>query len=257
MCPYVCMYVCTICTSIFHHSIIFRMGSLDFVICFAWSWETISTQNWWSRIFWENYYLPKKGPKWPNLYIFLFLWRFYQNWYVIFFIFCMKLRNHKHSKLKKPNFYGKFLLTQNQAKRAQNGTIFSFVCYNCTFFEDWLISFFWYFVWRWRPQNWCSQISWENSYLCKNRPKRPKMLLFICPLWLHFFLRIGSLDLSHISQKIEGKVLKTEEAKIFWENTCIAENGTELPKMSWFVCLSITARTRFASIYFCNLLIFS
>ena len=133
MCPYVCMYVCTICTSIFHHSIIFRMGSLDFVICFAWSWETISTQNWWSRIFWENYYLPKKGPKWPNLYIFLFLWRFYQNWYVIFFIFCMKLRNHKHSKLKKPNFYGKFLLTQNQAKRAQNGTIFSFVCYNCTF----------------------------------------------------------------------------------------------------------------------------
>ena len=45
----------------------------------------------------------------------------------------MKLRNHKHSKLKKPNFYEKFLLTQNQAKRAQNGTICRFVRYNCTF----------------------------------------------------------------------------------------------------------------------------
>ena len=45
----------------------------------------------------------------------------------------MTLRTHKHSKLKKPNFYEKFLLTQNQAKRAQNGTICRFVRYNCTF----------------------------------------------------------------------------------------------------------------------------
>ena len=37
---------------------------------FAWSWGTISTQNWWSRIFWKKSCLPKsrlKGPKWPNL----------------------------------------------------------------------------------------------------------------------------------------------------------------------------------------------
>ena len=45
---------------------------------------------------------------------------------LVFFIFCLKLRDHlKFSKLTEPNFWEKFLLVQKWAKKSQNGPIYS------------------------------------------------------------------------------------------------------------------------------------
>ena len=69
--------------------------------------------------------------------------------------------------------------------------------------------------WSWgtmSTQNWRSRIFWKNSWLCKNGPKKPKMVRLTCsPIIVAFLLRIRSLDLPHILHEIEKpQLLKTE-----------------------------------------------
>ena len=54
----------------------------------------------------------------------------------------MKLRDHKYSKLTELNFFGKFLLAQKQAKKAQNGPICVFVRYDSIFLRIGSLVFF-------------------------------------------------------------------------------------------------------------------
>ena len=74
---------------------------------------------------------------------------FFQDWLISFFIFCMKLRDNKYSKLTETNFLGKFLPVQKRVKKAQNGPIYLFVHCGSIFPEDWLIRFVSYFAWSW------------------------------------------------------------------------------------------------------------
>ena len=120
-----------------------------FFLYFAWSWGTISTQNWWSRIFWKKSCLPKsrlKGPKWPNLSICPLLQHFSQDWVISSVIFCVKLRDHKYSKLTGLNFLGKFSLAQKWAKKVQNGLLCVFLRYDSTFFTIDSLFFFFFLV---------------------------------------------------------------------------------------------------------------
>ena len=59
---------------------------------------------------------------------------FYHNIFLrigtsVFFTFCMKLRDHKYSKLTESDFWGKFSLAQKWAKKSQNGANCPFACY--------------------------------------------------------------------------------------------------------------------------------
>ena len=137
-----------ICSFVCYYSIFYRIGSLFFFLYFAWSWGTISTQNWWSRIFWKKSCLPKsrlKGPKWPNLSICPLLQHFSQDWVISSVIFCVKLRDHKYSKLTGLNFLGKFSLAQKWAKKVQNGLLCVFLRYDSTFFTIDSLFFFFFF----------------------------------------------------------------------------------------------------------------
>ena len=53
---------------------------------------------------------------------------------LVFFIFSMKLRDHRYLKLTEPNFLEKFLLARKQAKKAQSDPICVFVRYDSTIF---------------------------------------------------------------------------------------------------------------------------
>ena len=118
----------------------------------------------------------KFGPLCPNVrpYLRPFLSQhFSQDWFtslfVVFFllIFCIKLRNHKYSKLTEPIFWENSRLPKNEPKRPNLR----------------------YFAWSWgtiSTQNWQSQIFWENSRLPKRRPKWPKMARFVCSFFLYF-----------------------------------------------------------------------
>lgn len=85
--------------------------------------------------------------KWANLPICPFLQHFSQNWLLnFFFIFCRKLRDHKYSKLMELIFLKNSGLPENRSKRPK---VAWFVCSFVmrVFFQDWLISLFWYFAW--------------------------------------------------------------------------------------------------------------
>ena len=66
---------------------------------------------------------------------------------LVFFIFCMKLRDNKYSKLKEPSFLRKLSLAWKRTKITKNVLICLLVHYGNIFPWDWLISFFWCFVW--------------------------------------------------------------------------------------------------------------
>ena len=97
-------------------------------------------------------------------------------------IFCVKLRDHKYSKLMRSNFFGKFWFAQKRAKKPKMAR---FLCLPIT------TALFSRLVWSWgkiSTQNWRSWVFWKNSCLCKNGPKRPKMVWFsVRPLWQQFF----------------------------------------------------------------------
>ena len=98
---------------------------------------------------------------------------------LVFFIFCIKLRDHKYSILTEPNFFGKILASP---KMGQNGTICPSIFplrQHCS--QDWvsifvivylfylfIYLFFWYFAWSWgtiSTQNSRSQVFWDNFCL--------------------------------------------------------------------------------------------
>ena len=87
---------------------------------------------------------------------------------LFFFIFCMKLRDHKYSKLTKPNFFFKFLLSRKNAKNCPKWPNLSICC------------FFLYFAWRWGTiSNWRSRFFLGKFSLAQNQVKMSKMAQFV------------------------------------------------------------------------------
>ena len=163
--------------STFYHIIFLRIGSLVFLYL-TWCWGTIRTQNWQSQLFGgEILAWPKVNQKVQNHPIcpFVCYYRiFLRVGSLAFFIFCMKLRDHKYSKLTEPIFLGKFSFAWKQAKKAQIDLICVVIHYYL-FFSG-LVHWFWYFAWSGGTMNsqyWQNWI-WENPSLPESKPKGPK-----------------------------------------------------------------------------------
>ena len=56
----------SVCIPIFYYSIFLRISLLDAFLYFVWSWETRSTQNWWSQNFRKNSWLRESRSERPS-----------------------------------------------------------------------------------------------------------------------------------------------------------------------------------------------
>ena len=76
------------------------------------------------------------------------------------------------------------------------------------FSKDWLISFFFILCMKLRDHKYSKltePIYLEKFLLVRKRAKMHKLVQFICSsIMAAYFLRIGSLDLSHIMHEVEG-----------------------------------------------------
>ena len=104
---------------------------------------------------------------------------------VVFFIFCMKLRDYKCWRLTESDFLGKFLLARKRANRLKISPVYLFArFYNIflrtdSFFLFFLFLFFlffvfWYLAWilgTISTQNWRSWDFWRKFSLAQNRAK--------------------------------------------------------------------------------------
>ena len=177
---WVCSFVCLSYVGPFFITFFPRLGYYCFLIfCLKLSDHKYSKLTKWN--FFEKILAwPKMGQKAQNGPICQFIHYysiFLRIFSLVFFIFCIELRDHWYSKLMEPSFLGKLLLAQKQAKKAHNGPTCPFVCYYNIFLRIGSLVFF-----------------------CENGPKMPKMIWFVCSsIMVAFFLRIGSLDLSLFS----------------------------------------------------------
>ena len=179
----------------------------------------MSLINPWNNLrtfFWRAYFGPTfcEGPMDLSLsvrpYVHFLSQDFSQDWLIscfFFYIFCMKLRDHKYSKLTEPNFLEKFFFAKT-GQKSLKWSVYLFVHYGSSFSQNWLIKFVSYFAWSLRPisaQNWGSKVFWENSHLPENGPKCPKMPWFVClSITATFFLGIRSLVFSDILYEVVG-----------------------------------------------------
>ena len=60
----------------------------SFFLYFAWSWGTISTHNWRSRIFWRNSFFCKNWPKRPKMVWFVYYGSIFSQDWLIRFVSC-------------------------------------------------------------------------------------------------------------------------------------------------------------------------
>ena len=109
--------------STFYHIIFLRIGSL-FFLYLTWCWGAIRTQNWQSQFFGGGILAwPKVNQKVQNHPIcpFVCYYRiFLRVGSLAFFIFCMKLRDHKYSKLTGLIFLGKFSFAWKAGQKGPN-----------------------------------------------------------------------------------------------------------------------------------------
>lgn len=130
---------------------------------------------------------------------------------------------------------GKLLLSPKWTKTARNDPTRVFLHYNSDFFRTGLLVFLYtlHEVGTINTQNWQSQFFFRNSFF-KRGPKRPKMVWFISfPILAAFFLRTGSLDLSHILHEVDGPyVITTGGAKFIEKILACLNMGQNDPK-SW------------------------
>ena len=100
---------------------------------------------------------------------------------LVFYIFCVKSRNHKYWKLWQSIFLQKSLLAR---KKAQNDQISPFVRDCRVFLVVGSLGFYLIFCMMLRDhkysKNWWSKIFCKNSCLCENRTKRCKMAWYLC-----------------------------------------------------------------------------
>ena len=116
------IWVCpSVRTSIFLSQHFSQDWLISFFLLIGWSWGTKISQNWPSGIFEKIVTCPKMGgksTKWSNWFIYQLLKYFSPDWPIRFFIFCMKLRNHKYSKLT--YFFGKVLARPKADQKGPN-----------------------------------------------------------------------------------------------------------------------------------------
>ena len=145
-----------------------------------------------------------------------FIWHhFSQDWLISFlFIFCIKLRDHNFSKPTEPIFWGENIKVPKWPRFVHLLLLH--------FSQNWLVSFF-NILHELRDHKY-SKLTKPNFLgkfllIRKRTKKTPRMVRFICSLIMTaFFLRISSIDLSHILRKVEGpQVLKTNGNGFFSE----------------------------------------
>ena len=141
---------------------------------------------------------------WLSFRSFILITTFFSRLARYFFMtLCMKLKNHKYSRLWESNFFGKILARRTTAR---NGPIFPFVLYYSVFFCHWFISFLFYILhevegsWEYFvicTQNWWSRIFLKKFLFVQKRAKKAQNdPIFSCfPITEAFFY---SLDLSDI-----------------------------------------------------------
>ena len=166
--------------------------------------------------------MSQKCPKWPNLFICPLLQHFLRiDSLVVFFIFCMKLRDRKCWRLTESDFLGKFLLARKRANRLKISTVYLFArFYNIFLRSD--SSFFFVFVFfcflifgmNFRDHKYSKLTELRFFEKIFSRPKSGQKWHdldlaqndAIC-VFLHYdspFFKIGSLVFFHILRKVEG-----------------------------------------------------
>ena len=164
---------------------------------------------------------------------------------VVFFIFCMKLRDHKCWRLMESDFLGKFLLARKRANRLKISPVYLFArFYNIFLRTDSFFFFFFFFLWY---------LAWDHKYSkltelrffekIFSRPKSGQKWHdldlaqngAIC-VFLQYdspFFKIGSLVFFIFCVKLR------DHKQFSWENLCLPESGPKRPKMTRFVCSSV------------------
>ena len=112
------------------------------------------------------------------------------------------------------------------------------------FSQDWLMSwFFMYFGWKgWTisTQNWRSWIFWENSQFLETGPKGPKLSNLSIFLLLQHFSQDWLISfIQYFAWSWEIISTQNWRSRIFFENSCLPENG---PKRTKMVCFCPFAR---------------
>ena len=153
---------------------------------------------------------------------------------LVFFIFCKKLKDHKYAKLTEPNFLGKLSISRKWTKMAQ----LVHLSVTAAFFsglDHWLFFFFLIFYMKLGDHNYSKPM--EPNFLEKFllvRKQAQKAQNGPIYLFVHYgsiFLRIGSLDLSHILHKVEGrKCSKLREPSFFEKILARLKKGQNNPK---------------------------
>ena len=106
--------------SIIYHSIFLRIGSFVFFMFLLWDHNYSELMEWnFGGEFLLAWKWAKKAQRDPLCPFVHYYSIFFRIGPIFSFIFCMKLRDHKYSKLTEPNFLGKFLLALKWPRTAQ------------------------------------------------------------------------------------------------------------------------------------------
>ena len=121
--------------------------------------------------------------------------------------------------------------------------------------QDWLIRFFWNFVWSWglvSTEKWQSRIFWKNSRCPENGPKRPKIarfdifLYFSQDCFIRFFWYFAwSWGLISTSKWHSGLV---------WENSRLPKNWAKHTR-NWpvfYTCIIFSRLVCYILLIFCK-----
>ena len=142
--------IAPVCLFVHFYSIFLRIDA--FFWYFTWSWETISTHSKLTepRFFKKFSLVRNHAKKTQNGPIFVFLQQhLLQDWLIICFLYFAWSWGTISTQNSGSQVSGeKFSLAWRQAKMTQNALICLFVHYVNFFSWEWLISFFWYFVWN-------------------------------------------------------------------------------------------------------------
>ena len=183
------IWVCLLSVCHMYIHILSQIFSQDRLISvlwyFAWSWGTISSQNWRSRIFWENSHFLENASKWHKMAQFVYLpitTTFFPglaHWFFLYFAWSWGTIDNQNwsSQILGENYR----LPKSRPKRPSMAKFVYFPLQQC-FSQDWLISFCWYFAWIWgtiSTQNGQSHFVLKNSCLPKSEPKMSQMTWFL------------------------------------------------------------------------------
>ena len=157
------------------------------------------------------------------------------------FIFFMKLRDHKYSKLTELNFLGNFSLIWKQAKRPEIAWLVFLSIYGNTFFRIGSLVFFIFCMKLRYHKYWkLTELIFFGKFLPAQKWARKAQNgpIFVFVRYDSIFLRIGPLVFFYILDEVEGpQVLKTDVAEFFGKILACSKVGQKGPKWpDFYVC---------------------